>query len=110
MTEQPLSVADDKRIQGTLVIDKNIDLPTKMDALLRRGPRRKYPFPDMKVGDSFAMPDPKEDKGAFERARLSVNVFNSQQRKKAAVSKGVSPKVMVVGEGDDGVWRCWRQT
>jgi hypothetical protein len=93
---------------GTLHIDKDVNLPEKIDAFLRRGPRRKYPFPAMAVGDSFQLPDPIKFPEDFSKVRSSVNVYNSKQRKNA--KEGFSPRVFIVGQDDKGIWRCWRQS
>lgn len=72
------------------------------DQGMRRGPKAKYPFRAMMVGDSFLVP---EDPEAARALRMAVNVFNSNERKKGNVGW-----VLSVAEDMDGNLRVFRDS
>ena len=78
-------------------IEKNVPMPTPTT-----GRPRRYPLPDMEVGDSFAVPiqgvmTPKGDKAA-----LLVSSAAKQY------SKRHGGKFVIRTDRENGVVRCWR--
>jgi len=69
-------------------IEKGVPLPGKGGA----GGARKYPFPDMEVGDSFPIPQ-----GLNERVGMAASQYGLRYHIKLSVRK--TP---------DGSYRCWR--
>lgn len=68
-------------------IDENVELPPKKSEL-----RRRYPFKEMKVGDSFF---------------ISCDDTHRQQRRVHAAARGHKDKRFVTRQSSDGV-RVWR--
>lgn len=80
-------------------IEKNVPLPNRFNS--KKGRRRKYPFPDMKKGDSFKV---RAKPGKVQSVQSSIGKSASEWKKssgnlkvKFATSK-VSPAIV----------RCWR--
>jgi hypothetical protein len=78
-------------------IDK--DIPTPRPA---EGRPRKYPFPDMVVGDSFAVPLAGEMRDGEDHAALKLRSAVTQHTRK------YGGKFTVRTDREAGVARCWR--
>jgi hypothetical protein len=81
----------------TFQIEKNIPIP-KISA----GRGRIYPFPEMKVGDSFAVPITKET--SFSKSKNTAAVRSSA----IAYARKYGGKFSVKFDSTDEVIRCWR--
>lgn len=79
------------RINGVIKIEKDKAIPAT-----KRGPgaRSKYPFKDLKVGDSFLIPDKKKKNGIYSM----LAAFNKKQAK---------PIKITIRVEEDGI-RVWR--
>jgi hypothetical protein len=79
------------RINGVLKVDKNKGIPDK-----KRGPggASKYPFKDLKIGDSFLIPDKTKKNGIYSM----LAAFNKKQSK---------PIKITIRMEEDGI-RVWR--
>lgn len=84
----------------TIEIDKDIPLPTACG----RGPPAKYPFAEMEVGDSFAVPLTGERYGnhSSDKAAVSLSVTSHTYGKRHG------KKFTVRQLNDEGVARVWR--
>jgi len=74
-------------MSGNITIDKDVPIPEQSDR------RTKYPFADMQVGDSFAVPE-KQGRGAFTAA---VNWSRRHNNAKFTYRRL-----------SDGTYRIWR--
>ena len=81
-------------------IETNIPLPNVNDG---RGRKKKYPFTQMKIGDSFFVPNNK-----IETVRASLyNPNNKNNLPKGSKFKILKVKEFRQGYAQEGV-RCWR--
>ena len=79
-------------------IEKGVPLPGPI-----AGPPRKYPFPDMEVGDSFAVPLSGEKTEKYDDRATSL-------LRGAALNYGrrTGMEFVVRTVREEGVARCWR--
>lgn len=84
-------------------IEKNIPMPAKRSILLtkRSKPRCKYPFDQMKVGDSFALPRGRATK--YDRVRTSVIQAAATWTKATGISMKFATRLV-----DNDTLRVWR--
>lgn len=78
-------------------IDKDIPVPP-----LTEGRPRKYPFPDMGVGDSFAVPLAGEMRNGEDHAAFKLRSAVAQYARRHG------GKFTVRTDREAGVARCWR--
>jgi len=78
-------------------IDKDVPVPPPTE-----GRPRKYPFPDMVVGDSFAVPLAGEMHNGEDRAALKLRSATTQHTRR------YGGKFTVRTDREAGEVRCWR--
>lgn len=82
----------------TAPIDKHLPTPPPT----KGGRPRKYPFPGMEVGDSFAMPLAGEMRDGEDHAAVKLRSAVTQHTRK------YGGKFTIRTDRKNGVARCWR--
>lgn len=73
-------------------LEKNVPMPL---GSVDRGAKRKYPWLEMEVGDSFAIPA-----GQHESVRTSASAWEARHPE--------DPRMFTVRKTENGTYRCWR--
>lgn len=92
-----------------IVIEAGIPVPPKKAFVGRGGRKSKYPFEDMQVGDSFAMPLGRQKK--YPSNRGAVSYKNETLLRSAAhgcAKRNPGMRFTVRRLDDEGMVRVWR--